>query len=151
MLTQQQKDSILKLFKMLAPVSELAKEFGVSRQAIYKILKKNKVDTKAVGIVTVMCSTCGASLKRYRYRVRKQKNHFCNYDCFASFLKAHIGTQAMARLKISEHFDLKPEHIIHYKDDNPINTSIYNLVVFENQMAHIRYHHGMEVEVLWEG
>lgn len=152
MLTRKEKDSIVELFKALSPVSELAKEYGVSRQAIYKILKKNKVDAISLGIILVQCATCGADLSRHRYRVRKQKNHFCDYDCFASFLKAYIGPQAIPRLKVSEHFDLQPEHIIHFKDNNPINTMIYNLAVFKNQQDHIRFHHGMDdVEILWEG
>lgn len=151
MLTKKEKDSIIELFKSLVSVAELSEQFKVSRQAIYKILKKNNVDIKAVGLLTIKCSTCGADIKRHRCRVKRQKNHFCDNECLSAFLAAHIGPQDMVRFKVSEHFDLKPEHVIHFKDDNPINTTIYNLAVFKNQQDHIRFHHGMDVEVLWEG
>lgn len=150
MLTQKEKSSIIELFKKLVSVAELSEQFKISRQAIYKILKNNNVDIQSYGLVTIKCFACGADIKRHRCRVRKQKNHFCDHDCLLAFMAAHIGPQEMVRFKVSEYFDLAPENIVHFKDGNTINTTIYNLAVFKNQQDHILWHRFGEVNSIWE-
>lgn len=149
-LTPQERSEIIFAFtKELAQIRRLSKQYGVSRQAIYKLLKKKGIDTKSSGIITVKCNTCGAEISRHRCRVRKQKNHFCDQDCNASFLKANIGRQKMARLKVSEYFKLESGNIVHFDDGIDWNTNIYNLAVFKNQKEHILYHHNKSTKPIW--
>ena len=147
-LTPKEQSKIIFAFtEELIPVLALSKQYKISRQAIYALLKKNGINTE--GIITVKCNTCGAEIQRHRCRVRKQKNHFCNYDCQSDFLKARIGKQKMARYKVSEYFKLTPENIVHFDDGNDWNTSIYNLAVFKNQQEHILYHHNKSTKTIW--
>lgn len=149
-ITKKQQAEIIFAFKEeLIPIIRLADRYEVSRQAIYQMLSKNGVETKALSIVTVKCDTCGAEIKRNRCRVRKQKHHFCNTDCHAAFLRASIGKQKMARFKVSEYFELKPGNIVHFEDGNDWNTTIYNLIVFANQQDHILWHFNKSVEPIW--
>lgn len=146
-LTKKEQSEIIYAFKSLVSVIELAKQYEVSRQAIYKLLKKNNIESNAVLIVN--CSTCGAKIKRHRCRVRRQKNLFCDNKCQSAYSDAKIGKQKMARYKVSEYFKLKPEHIVHFDDGNDWNTTIYNLAVFENQRDHILHHLGRNIKPLW--
>lgn len=150
-LTQKERSEIIFAFtKELAQITKLSKQYKVSRQAIYKLLKKNGIDTTSSGTITVKCDTCGAEISRHRCRVRKQQNHFCDQNCQTSFLAARIGRQTMARLKVSEYFKLGPGNIIHFDDGNDWNTNIYNLAVFESQYDHILYHHNKSTMPIWE-
>ena len=150
-ITKKQQAEIIFAFKEeLIPIIRLADRYKVSRQAIYKMLSKNGVEMKAFSIVMVKCDTCGAEIKRNRCRVRKQKHHFCNIACHAAFLEARIGKQKMARFKVSEHFKLKPENVIHFDDGNDWNTSIHNLAVFANQQDHILWHFNKSAEPIWK-
>ena len=149
-LTQEERSEIIFAFtKELAQITKLSKQYKVSRQAIYKLLKRNGIDATASGTITIKCDTCGAEISRHRCRVRKQKNHFCDQVCNASFLKAVIGRQKMARLKVSEHFKLGPGNMVHFDDGSDWNTNIYNLAVFKNQQEHILYHHDKSTKPIW--
>ncbi len=56
-----------------------------------------------------------------------------------------------ARRKVSEVFDLQPEHRVHHLDKDQTNNLLSNLVVFANQGDHIRYHRDFKVTPIWEG
>ena len=162
MLTKEQNASIVESFVTgLVPMIELAKEYGVCRQAIWKIINKAGVDISSQSVLTVSCYACGEPITRTRGRVRKNKHHYCDFGCYQAFLDAGNGNaykpnrqgQRMARKVVSEVFDLLPEHIVHHEDRNCLSNGLYNLKVFANQGDHVRHHRlGSEyVTPLWEG
>lgn len=128
-------------------MEEIAKMVGVSKHAIWKLLRKHGVNTSKHKI-TVSCTVCGAPIERTRKRVRNQLNHFCNTDCYSAFLDAGKTSYAnsgnssrAARSIVSQWFELKEGNVVHHEDRNRFNNSRYNLRVFANQGDHIRYHH----------
>lgn len=142
----------------LIPMIELSKKYNVTRQAIFKILKKARVDTTKKQL-EVSCTACGTVLNRHKARIRKQKNHFCDYECYYAFLAAGNGTpyianrqgQRIARKVVSKFFELQEGYIVHHEDRNNFNNLPDNLRVFATQGDHIRYHRGFEVTSLWDG
>ena len=155
---QDKVDIINAYTSLFTPMIELAEKYYVSRQAIYKLLKKSGIDTSKK-LIRVSCTVCGAVLNRPKCRVRKQLNHFCDYECYYAFLEAGNGNpyihnrygQRIARQIISQFFDIQDDHVIHHEDRNTLNNMPYNLKVFTTQGDHVRYHRGFDVEPLWDG
>lgn len=131
---------------------EIAEVLHVSRTTVRKLLQQAEVDTSKHRL-QVSCTVCGKPIWRTRKRVRKQKNHFCNQDCYSSFLDAggsgyvaNRMAQKIARSVVSQYFSLQPEHAVHHEDRNNLNNVPANLRVFATQGDHIRYHHAKRDE-----
>lgn len=140
----------------LVPMIELAKRYNVTRQAIYKVLRKAGIDTSK-RLTPVSCTVCGNEMLRTRPRIRNQKWHFCDHKCYSAWLNAggrwiewRQGSR-IARSKVSEVFGLQPGHIVHHENKNQYDNRIENLRVFRNQGDHVRYHRGFDVDPLWDG
>jgi len=157
-LLKKDKVNIIKAYRELTPMAQLAKEYSVSRQAIYKIIKKAGVPTMK-GPYTVSCDCCGKPTTKTRSRIRKQKHVFCSMDCYKAFLQAgngfpYIGNrngQRTARSIVSQYFQLKEGYIVHHENRNALDNRLSNLKVFRNQGDHIRYHRGFDVVPIWDG
>ena len=144
----------------LETMINLAKRYGVTRQAVYKILKRAGIDTTKRKLV-ISCSTCDKEFERHKGRIRKQKFHFCSPECYHAFLDAggklpYVASrhgQRLARNKVSEYFELKENNVVHHEDRNCLNNTLENLKVFRNQGDHVRYHRwGSDyVEPIWDG
>ena len=140
----------------LVPVKKLSEKYNVTRQAIYKVLKQSGIDTSK-RLIQVSCTACGAVLDRHKARIRKQKNHFCDYECYYAFLNAgnpyiqNRHGQRTARRVVSEYFELQEGHVVHHIDNNNYHNLPSNLMVFTTQGDHIRHHRGFDVEPLWDG
>lgn len=145
----------------MVPAADLAVRYGVTRQAIYLILKRAGVDTRKRKL-TVTCSQCGAEHMRPRCQIRARRHLFCDMDCYHAFLVAgrerngdifianrHSGR--LARAIVKQHFALELGHVVHHMDRNQYNNTLSNLVVFRNAGDHLRYHRGFDVEPIWEG
>lgn len=143
----------------LEPMIKLAKEYGITRQGIYKVIKKCGIDTPKEAKLFVSCSCCGKEFEAHRSRIRRHKNVFCSPDCYDAWLKhgngspyvAHRQSSKTARAIISEYYALRPGNIVHHEDRNQYNNMLYNLKVFVNQGDHVRYHRGFNVPILWDG
>lgn len=70
-------------------MSEIAVKYGVSRMAIWKILRRCGVDTRksVSGNIPTNCLWCGENITVKRYIYRKRKNNYCNEHCFHKWLK----------------------------------------------------------------
>lgn len=144
----------------LTPIIEIASWFHVTRQAIYKVLKKHGVDTSKRQF-PVKCYACGNEFLLPRCRIRISKHHFCSDDCYYAWLKAgNCGDeykpnrhgQRLARSKVSEYFNLEPGMVVHHENRDNLDNRLENLKVFRNQGDHVRYHRDCgNVEPLWEG
>jgi len=164
---KQRVDAINAYTQELEPVISIAARYNITRQGIWKILRKAGVNTsKGAGgasQIDISCAACNKEITRHRCQIRKHKRLFCSIECYYAYLEAHqSGTyqqsrqgQRIARQKIAVVFNLLPKHIVHHEDRNALNNMLSNLKVFANQGDHIRYHRGMpdniyEVRVLWE-
>lgn len=147
-------------------LTEIASWFGVTRQGVWKFLKRHGVETRK-GFATrreLVCDECGkvylVNRSRYRSGVA-QKRHFCTDICYHVYLentgsRVNRHKQRIARMKVGEVFDLQPGHVVHHKDSDHFNTSLDNFLVFANQGDHIRYHHevrqgSVSVVPVWDG
>lgn len=144
----QQVDAIEAYQINLEPMQSIAARYGITRQAVYKLMVRNGVSTSG-GAIPVTCSACGKEIHRARCQVRKRKNLFCDHKCYYAFLEAGNGNgpykqnsqgQRIARSKVADVFDLRPGHVVHHIDRNCLNNRLDNLMVFANQGDHIRYH-----------
>jgi len=158
-LTSRQKVDIIEGYRdQLTPMIELAATYGVTRQAIYKIIRKAGIDTSK-GQLTVTCSSCGKTFPRTKARVRRQLHHFCSKTCYFAFLEAGNGFpyiqnrhgQRIARSVVSEHFALQEGHIVHHENRNTLDNRLENLKVFAGNGDHVRHHRGFDVTPIWEG
>lgn len=158
-LTTKQKVDIINAYsEQLTPMMQLAKQYGVTRQAIYKIIRKAGVSTLKEPIY-ISCTSCTQSIKRNKARIRKQLNHFCSRKCYNDFLTAGNGNpyiqsrsgQIIARSIVSQYFSLQENHIVHHENRNCLDNCIKNLRVFATQGDHLRHHRGFDVIPLWDG
>lgn len=143
----------------LETMESISNRLGISRQGVWKALKRNGIDTKKNGGIEVSCFTCGKVFKKPRCQVRKNLHMFCSHDCYYAFLEAGRGGayiesrqgQRTARRVVSEYFELQIGNIVHHEDRNCFNNHPINLKAFRNQGDHIRYHRGFEVDPIWDG
>ena len=158
-LTNKEQVNIIKAYtEELVPMISLAKQYGVTRQAIWKLLNKYGHDTSKHQI-PVSCTTCGNEILRTKGRIRKQFHHFCSEQCYFDYLKAGNGYpyiqsrhgQRLARSIVSKYITLGTNHIVHHENRKCLDNRIKNLKVFRNQGDHIRHHRGFDVEPIWDG
>ena len=161
-LTDKEKVDIIERYSVgLETMIDLAKEHGITRQGVYKLLKGADVETskKLAAHILVSCTVCGKEVSKYRLQVRRQVHQFCSKDCYFVWLKhgngnpliMHRNSARTARAIVSEHFALRPGNIVHHEDRNQYNNELKNLRVFANNGDHVRYHRGFTVPVLWDG
>ena len=146
----------------LVPMATLARIHGISRMAVWKILRKQNIETRR-GIATQIyttCKTCGKPIKKPRCQYRTRLNMFCCRTCYTAYLKRNdstnplISTRAgmrMARKTVAKHIRLKPGYVVHHEDRNTTNNDISNLRVFRSNADHVRYHRGFDVAPIWSG
>ncbi len=143
----------------LESMVSIGKRYGVTRQTIHRVLSLSGVPIGESGKMAVTCAACGAGVVRYRSRIRKNKNHFCNMDCYSDYLEAGNGNpyiqnrqgQRIGRAIVSNYYDLQPGQIVHHVDRNTLNNLPKNLMVFANQGDHTRHHRGFDVDPVWVG
>lgn len=157
-LTEVQEGNIIKRYMELETMIVLAKEYKITRQGIFKLLKRNGIDTSKRHI-EISCDACQKVFLRHKFRVRKQKHNFCCPDCYFAYLEAGNGNvykqslwgQRIARKKVLEMFDLKEGYVVHHEDRNCLNNDLNNLRVFVCQGDHVRYHRGFDTKPIWAG
>ena len=165
-LTDEQKQEIIKAYSVdLVPMIKLAKDYGVSRVAIHKMLVKMGVNTKkgegGATRVFVTCQFCKKKAERRRSEKRGRNLFFCGHACYYAWMKKggrgegefipwREGSRK-ARKMVKQYFNLQPHHVVHHKDRNQRNNELKNLVVFETQGDHMKHHRGVDVPYIWEG
>ena len=162
--TDKERVDIVEAYTVgLERMIDLATKYAMTRQGIYKILKKAGVNTsKGPGgatQITYSCTVCGKEATMGRAYFRKRKHVFCGQECYFAWLKhgngnpliMHRNSSRIARSIVGKLYNLRPGHIVHHEDRNQFNNEPKNLKVFANQGDHVRHHRGFEVPILWEG
>lgn len=124
---------------------ELAGRYGVTRQAICALLKRNGVD-RIERKVPVTCGYCGKRMLRFRSRANG-RSAYCGRRCYSKQLgtsgyQEHRHSSRLARARVSEVFLLLPGQVVHHRDGNQRNNKLSNLMVFASQADHMRWHRG---------
>jgi len=158
-LTEDVFERVRKAFEDdLVPIIEIATWFYVSRQAIYKFLKKHGINTTKKQL-KVQCEWCERVFDRTKGRIRKQKYHFCSTKCYYSYIgeiginyKPNRHGQRIGRQKVSKYFELLPGMVVHHEDGNNLNNELHNLKVFANNGDHVKYHRWVnKTDPIWDG
>ena len=155
--TRKQVGSIIDDYSIkLVPMTTIGQQYGITRQAIHKILRKHGIDTSKRKI-EVTCCACGSVIMRNKCTIRNRKRVFCGEACYHAYLGAISDYQPwrqggrIARKRVSEVFELLEGHVVHHVDGNNYNNYLNNLMVFKNQGDHIRYHRGLEADPIYIG
>lgn len=145
----------------LKPMIELAKQYGITRQGVYKVLHQAGIDTSKAGAgnMDVSCTCCAKVFSKHRCQVRRQKHVFCSEECYFAWLKHGNGKpfiknehgKRVARKVVSKYFTVLLGQVVHHEDRNQFNNHIKNLKVFANNGDHVRHHRGFIVNILFDG
>ncbi len=163
-LTDKEKVNIVDRYtNHLVPMIILAAQYGITRQGIHKVLTQAGVNTHkgpgGAAQIHYSCTVCGKESIMTRAYFRRRKHVFCGEECYFAWLHhgngnpliMHRNSSRTARAIVSDHFALRPEHIVHHEDRNQYNNELSNLKVFSYSGDHLRYHRGFIVPVLWDG
>lgn len=151
----ERKELVRKFIEELIPMAVLAGEYGISRQAIHKIIKKAGVDIVAAARPLVVCAVCNKSFAAARNRVRNTNTLTCSRACYNAFLKRnnykeHRHSSRLARAIVGQYHTLNIDEVVHHIDGDQSNNRLENLMVFASQADHIRYHRGFAVVPVWK-
>ena len=155
MLTNAERELIIKRFLVdLTPMAVLAADYGISRQAIHKIVKRAGVNVAAAAQVEVTCAVCGGHYSIARNRARVLNNTFCSRACYYIFLKRgnykeHRHSSRLARAIVEQYHTLQAGQVVHHIDGNQSNNRLDNLIVFASQADHVRFHRGFDIQPVW--
>lgn len=155
-MTNQQ---IIKAYvKDLIPIIKIASTLHVTRQSIYRLLRKHGVDTSKSRRIEVKCHYCGKSFLKKPCQVRRRKYHYCTFRCYLDCIEAkgqgyvqNRHGQRRVRVLVSKHFDLQDGMIVHHENKDTLDNRLTNLRVFKDHSEHMRYHRGGEAIPLWDG
>jgi endogenous inhibitor of DNA gyrase (YacG/DUF329 family) len=144
-----------------ARMSDIGQIYGITRQAIYKVLKKQGVDTTKAQRIERKCHTCGKTVLRRRGMIRKTEYSYCSTGCYAVYLET-LGEgyrpnnyhARLARRIVEANFsdyDPKKGHTVHHIDKDCEHNSLKNLEVYACQGDHLRKHRGQNISPIWKG
>jgi hypothetical protein len=162
-LSAEDKQFIIQEFTQnLIPMIDLAKQFGITRMGVWRILNVAGIDTtKIAARIPDKCTHCGKDIFVIRCNFRKTLNNFCSSVCYYAYLNRHnlenpLITRRhgmrLARAAVEKTgYILPPDSIVHHEDRNNNNNEISNLKVFSCQGDHVRHHRGFAVVPIWEG
>ncbi len=136
---------------------DIAEKHNITRGYVDKILRQKGIKT---GRRKVKCPHCGKIISRVRSRLRRTATHFCSRQCYFEFIRSGGYTngavyqasrqgQRAARKAVSQVFDLQSSNIVHHADGKNSNNTLSNLVVFNSQSDHLRYHRGGHAVPIW--
>ena len=144
--------------KDLISITKIASSLHVTRQSIYRLLRKLGVDTSKSRRIEVKCHYCEKSFLKRPCQVRRRKYHYCSSACYLDYIK-EIGQpyvqnrhgQRRARAAVSRHFDLQDDMIVHHENKDTLDNRFSNFRVFENHSQHMNYHRGGDAKPIWDG
>lgn len=139
---------------------EIGDAFKVTRQCIYKAVKRFGIDTANGERFMVKCDYCDKEYSLTRGRYNAQRAHYCSEECYyghkASILPKRAYNRQAKRIAraVMEHHLRRPlvkDETIHHIDGDEFNNSVENLMLFCNQSEHLRYHHQLRFATLDKG
>jgi hypothetical protein len=147
-----------------ASIKSIQEAAGISRPAVYNVLKSAGVETYRREVLTLVCRFCEEAYDKPRSHVKGDNGGYCSPACFHadrslsgeyskvggkltrlydSVNKAvdrQLGRLAVKAIKASG-IVLKPGEVVHHKDGNRNNFVLDNLQIFPSQSAHMMFHH----------
>ncbi len=142
----------------LTSMEDIAQVLNITRQGVYKALKRMGIDTSKAQRVQRYCHTCGKPVLRYRHRARSTNKSYCNMDCYTAHLET-LGEKyrpsayhcRVARKIVSAHYTMQEGNVVHHVNKDDTDNQLKNLEVYNNQSDHLKKHRGMDVSPVWSG
>ena len=156
----EQRIEVVERYQNLETMIDIAKSLNMTRQGVFKVLKKAGIDTTKGQRIKRTCPVCGVEILRVRCRARNINTSYCSAECYRSYLESLGETykpsgyySRVARETITKYFDYHPEegHILHHINKDCSDNRKINLMVFANQGDHVRFHRGIQVTPIWSG
>ena len=155
-LTFDMEKEIIDLYvKDLLACGDIAKKYGVSRTCIWKVLRRNNIDTRKRKFLA-RCHLCNRRIYRNRCQIKKSVHLFCSTKCYHKYLRRNEYNewryeQKIARKQIEKViFNIPPEAVVHHIDGDCRNNELSNLMLFKNQADRLRFHREIPgVKPIW--
>jgi hypothetical protein len=103
------------------------------------------------------CAVC-QSIIRSNVIHRKRNRHFCSRAHYFAFRRAdrtylqNRAGQRYARIVVERHYGPLPVgSVVHHFDGNNLNNDPANLALLPSHSEHLRLHHELPAQVLWDG
>ena len=127
---------MIQMFRDGSTMQQIGKHYGISRQAVWKRLKKAGIQTSGAGRKDVKCHVCGKQFQTHRSRWRESDNHYCDMLCYRAKQRSRQNN-SLALIKLGLPTD--QGIIVHYinKDRNDLLTD--NLRVFKNVVEYAEW------------
>ena len=145
------------LYESNVRINKIAEFACMTRQGVWKRLKRLGLHIDRHGTGSANCAFCGNEIKRFKSRLSRAMSDYCNQECYyasrenPNYIPWRQG-QRLARAIAAQHIRLTHEMIVHHKDTNNKNNDLSNLMVFANQGDHTKHHHGKShVQPIWDG
>lgn len=137
-------------------MQQIGAVFGITRQGVYKILKKAGVARAEGERVSFQCEHCQQACETTRGRWRASRKHYCSPECYYASIynpALVLSTEGCrkSRALVRQYFDLQRGHIVHHHDSDQSHVALENLAVFENAAAHMSYERGGSAKPIWDG
>ena len=139
-------------------LQQIGDQVGMTRQGVLKRLRVAGVGREQGTWVEVVCSFCGADIRKRRAQWRKSEKYYCRPACYHAALenpgyKPWRQGQRLARALIEQYYRIPEGAIVHHKDGDDRNNDRANLQVLASQADHLRVHrkNGEGVVPLWDG
>lgn len=152
------KDEIIDLWQSGEhTLQSIANKYSVSRTAVKYCLNKHGYDTpKKVRSSEFICDLCSIKFIMPNSRRLLHKHKYCSSTCYYKSLhnpdyRQNRQGQRVARKNVENVFPLKSDHIVHHVDGNCLNNKLNNLMVFESQSDHLKFHRGENIKSLFSG
>lgn len=165
------KEELLKMYHENTDIKVIATHFGISRTAVYDYLKKANISPNRRSIETVNCKFCGEQFTRIGSQLKKKQGGYCSQVCFAASrsingeysknggvlsrvseianVKYSRNQGRLARKAIEESgVELKAGQVIHHIDGIKSNNDISNLMIFNSQSEHMKFHHALNKKTI---
>ena len=161
-LTEDEEKTIIERYSIkLERLEDLASEYHVTRQALWKMLKHNRIDTSKGVRVKRICRACGKTVLRRRCKARTTEHSYCDADCYSIYLETlgedYKPSNYYARKSREEVRRLWPDydpavgHTVHHVDKDVTHWHGKNLEVYACQGDHLRKHRGQDIQPIWKG
>ena len=162
-------EEIVSRYENGVKIKDVQRDAGISRVAVYDILKSAGVLRDRREVLVLTCLFCGEIFERPRSHVKGEMGGYCSVPCFhadrslggeyskvggaltrtelypSELSSRQLGRKSRETLAAAG-IVLKRGEVVHHKNGDRRDWSKGNLEVFKNQSEHMKFHHRLRLE-----